>query len=198
MIYEFRERESIGDEALDKEIACFRAKVGLDRTGHTDSSKNLQRAIDWDMTCPNTKPSRSDGKALPATWVRMDQLCAGATGSPTSLPDYEYIRLTQHGSWPEVKLAIYSWSFYKIHDSTFDESFESQELLADLYRIWWWHCGREFPSSGWRDWSDKEKKKYYTRYEPIALDPFPTPSLIERRATLGCPGEYFLRCDTNW
>jgi len=189
MIYELRERESIGDEALEEEIACFRAKVGLDHTGR------IVGGPDRDRIGVVTKPSRSDGKALPATWAKMDQLCKGATGSPSSLPDYGYIISTQHGSWPEVLLAINSWSFYKIHDSTFDESFESQELLADLYRIWW-HCGGAL--CGRRVWLDEAEEKNYTRNEPIALDPFPTPSLKKRRVILGYPGEYFLRCDTNW
>jgi len=142
MIDELRERESLGNEALDREIACFRAKVELVPTDYIHAGKY------WDITV-DTKPSRSDGKALPATWAKMDQLCKGATGSPSSLPDYEYIRSTQHGRWPEVILAIYSWSFYKIHDSTFDESFESQQLLADLFRIWW-ESGADSFSEPWR------------------------------------------------
>ena len=99
-----REGESIGNDALDEEIACFREKLGLLHTGHTDGGK------DWDFldAGTNTKPSRSDGKALPATWAHMDQLCEGAMASPTSLPDFGFIGSTQHGRWPEVILAIYS------------------------------------------------------------------------------------------
>jgi hypothetical protein len=182
MIYELRERESIGDKALEEDVACFRTKVGLDDSGHSDGDGDRQDEMEWRRSEIKTKPSRTDGKALPATWARMDQLCKGATRSPSSLPDFQHMRSTAHGHWPEVILAIYSWSFYKIHDSTFDATFESQELLANLYRIWW-ESGEHFKTHFVCQCCAGTNKKTYTRPDPIACDPFPTPALRLRLET---------------
>ena len=190
MIYELRERESIGDEALGADITRFRAKLGLDDTGHSVGGRNRRGWKEWgSRTVMNTKPSRSDGKARPATWARMDQLCKGATAFPTSLPNFDTIRLTSHGHWPEVILAIYSWSFYKIHDSTFDDTSESQEFLAGLYRICW-QSEKKFSKHFGCQCCAGTDEETYTRFEPIACDPFPTPALRMRFETPE-PRDYF-------
>jgi hypothetical protein len=46
------------------------------------------------------------------------------------------IRSTRHGQWPEVSLVIYSWSFYKILDSTWYRTNRSKRLLKALVGIW--------------------------------------------------------------
>ena len=79
-------------------------------------------------------PSRSDQDALPATWARWERLWAGANGSPTSLPDYCFIRSTRYGQRPEALLVIYSWSFYKIIDTDWVGEYIS-ELLRALSHI---------------------------------------------------------------
>lgn len=81
-------------------------------------------------------PSRSDKEAFPATWARWDQIFKDANGSPTALLDIDYIRSTRHGQWPEVSLVIYSWSFYKILDSTWYRTNRSKRLLKALVGIW--------------------------------------------------------------
>jgi hypothetical protein len=183
MIYELRERESIGDDALGEDIARFRTKVGLDDTGHSEGGVYRRGRKEWgSRTVMKTKPSRSDGTALPATWARMDQLCKGVTAFPTSLPKFDTIRLTSHGHWPEVTLAIYSWSFYKIHDSTFDDTIESQEFLAGLYRICW-QSEKNFSKHFGCQCCAGTDEKTYTRREPIACDPFPTLALRMRFET---------------
>ena len=107
-------------------------------------------------------PSRSDQDALPATWARWERLWAGANGSPTSLPDYCFIRSTRYGQRPEVLLVIYSWSFYKIIDTDWDR-INSPRLLRALSHILI-SCGdslrlrliNEEPSS---DSEDEEQEK---------------------------------------
>jgi hypothetical protein len=183
MVYELRERESARDEALGEDIARFRAKLGLDDTGHSDGGVYRRGRKEWGSeTVMSTKPSRSDGKALPATWARMDQLCKGATALPTSLPNFDTIRLTSHGHWPEVILAIFSWSFYKIHDSTFNDTSESQEFLAGLYRICW-QSEKKFSKHFGCQCCAGTDEETYTRLEPIACDPFPTRALRMRFET---------------
>jgi len=81
-------------------------------------------------------PSRSDKKAYPATWARWDQIFKDANGSPTALLDIDYIRSTRHGQWPEVSLVIYSWSFYKILATDWDDTNRSKRLLEALVGIW--------------------------------------------------------------
>lgn len=166
MIYALRERGPAGNEALGEDIARFRATVGLSHAGYPDPGKDARKR-NWGKFIVDTKPSRSDEKALPATWARMDQLCKGAMVFPTSLPNFEYIQSTSHGHWPEVVLAIYSWSFYKIHDSTFDATSESQEFLADLYRIWW-ESGEDFAHRFFEGNDEETYKATYARSEPIA------------------------------
>ena len=85
----------------------------------------------------HTSPSRSDKEALPATWARWDQIYEDAIGPPTALLDTESLRSTRHGHWPEVTLVIYSWSFYKIHDTTWHRTKSSKRLLKALVEIWW-------------------------------------------------------------
>jgi hypothetical protein len=174
MIYELRETESIGDEALGEDIPRFRAKVGLNHVGDPDPGEDkLKRS--WARSIVDTKPSRSDGKTLPAIWARMDQLCKGATVFPTSLPNFESIRSTSHGNWLEVVLAIYSWSFYKIHDSNFDATSQSQKFLADLFRIWW-ESGDNFSNRFCETTDGEIYEATYARSEAIARNPLPMPS----------------------
>jgi hypothetical protein len=131
-IHEHRSRSSPGREG---EVSHFQSIVGQARNKY--KSPRVRKTAHPSRTMGHISPSRSDKEALPATWARWDQIYEDAIGSPTALLDIEFLRSTRHGHWPEVTLVIYSWSFYKIHDTTWYCTKSSKRLLKALVEIWW-------------------------------------------------------------
>jgi hypothetical protein len=131
-IHEHRSKSSPGREG---EVSHFQSIVGQARNKY--KSPRVRKTAHPSRTMGHISPSRSDKEALPATWARWDQIYEDAIGSPTALLDIEFLRSTRHGHWPEVTLVIYSWSFYKIHDTTWNCIKSSKRLLKALVEIWW-------------------------------------------------------------
>lgn len=84
-------------------------------------------------------PSRRDQTTFPATWAWLDQeygnLCLeNSTVDPSTGLDDIRLRL-EHSSiwqWPEVKAMTFSWAFYKLLDSVWEDETSSEDKMLEL------------------------------------------------------------------
>jgi len=67
-------------------------------------------------------PSRHDQIVFPAAWAWLDQRFSSGDGTE-DMWDQQWNRFerSSYGQWPEVRLAAFSWAFYKLLDSVCGE-----------------------------------------------------------------------------
>jgi hypothetical protein len=78
-------------------------------------------------------PSRQDQTIFPATWAWLDEQLARSPYDNHGLIMWRRLHESSHGQWPEIKLAVFSWAFYKLLDSTWGNEAEPSvmELEAE-------------------------------------------------------------------
>jgi len=139
----FHENRSRSDWRSDWEaeraVIRFQSVVGQRRHRHLSvmipPGGSISRTSEH--TLGYISPSQSDKEFFPATWARWDQIYKDAKKSLTAPLNIDFVRSTRHGQWPEVLLVIYSWSFYKILDTDWNDTKRSKRLLKALVDLWW-------------------------------------------------------------
>jgi hypothetical protein len=86
-------------------------------------------------------PSRRDQTIFPATWAWLDQEFEKSLSSNTtmnlstdSLNIILSLKRSTHGKWPEVRLTAFSWAFYKVLDSVWEDETSSKGMEVPKIR----------------------------------------------------------------
>jgi hypothetical protein len=92
--------------------------------------------IGYPQGLPRLIPSRRDQSIFPKTWAWLDQelgrlFSDGHDMNSVALKLRVLLMATTHGQWPEVKLMTYSWAFYKVLDSVWEDIPESKFIKGD-------------------------------------------------------------------